>query len=180
MLHNTDQTRVDLAKQYFKGQGVEVGVEQGAFSEEICTASPGVKLFCVDAWKAYKGYRDHTRQAKLDRFYEITRERLAPYHCYLIRQFSQDAVLEFEDESLDFIYIDANHSYDQVAADIKAWIRKVKPHGVIAGHDYIRRKGQDQYYAVVNAVNDYVEAHKIKDLTIYRGDEAPSWMFFKP
>jgi hypothetical protein len=42
----------------------------------------------------------------------------------------------YEDESLDFVFIDANHEYAPVRADILAWLPKVKRDGVIAGHDY--------------------------------------------
>ena len=40
------------------------------------------------------------------------------------------------DESLDFVYIDADHEYASVLADLTAWTPKVKPYGFIGGHDY--------------------------------------------
>lgn len=173
------QTRNDLAK-LFTGIGAEIGVEQGVFSEIICQ-TPGVKkLYSIDAWRAYRGYRDHTRQTKLDRFYEITLRRLAAYNCEIIRKFSADAAANFVDESIDFVYIDANHDYNHVYEDLTLWSKKVKQGGIVSGHDYIRRKGQKLFYAVIQAVNNFVKAHTIEPLTIYRGDEVPSWMFIKP
>ena len=56
--------------------GAEIGVERGLYSEELCKANPNLKLSCIDAWKAYKGYRDHVDQAKLNRFHKETKERL--------------------------------------------------------------------------------------------------------
>lgn len=47
-----------------------------------------------------------------------------------------EACLQFEDNSLDFVYIDAEHTEKGVADDIKCWYSKVKIGGVIAGHDY--------------------------------------------
>lgn len=173
------QTRNDLARQ-FHGIGAEIGVEQGVFSEIICQTGTVEKLFSIDAWKAYRGYRDHTRQNKLDRFYEISQERLKSYHCQIVRKFSREAAGDFMDESLDFVYIDANHDYNHVYEDLTIWSKKVKHGGIISGHDYIRRKGQKQFYAVIGAVNNFVKANKIKGLTIYRGDVVPSWMFVNP
>ena len=49
---------------------------------------------------------------------------------------SVKAAARFANHSVDFVWIDADHSYDGVCADIAAWLPKVKPGGVIAGHDY--------------------------------------------
>ena len=68
--------------------GAEIGVEQGVFSESLLKDNPGCKLYAVDAWKAYRGYRDHTRQGKLDRFYESAKTRLASYNVEIVRKFS--------------------------------------------------------------------------------------------
>ena len=172
-------TREDLANIFFKGNGAEVGVEQGVFAEIICKAPDVKKLYCVDAWKSYRPYRDHVRQSKLDMFYDITKERLLGYNVEYIRKFSVDAAKDFEDGSLDFVYIDANHSYDFVKQDIAAWAPKVRSGGVIAGHDYIRRKGQDEFYNVIPAVDEYVAANNLT-LYVFRGDHPPSWMVIKP
>lgn len=177
-----NRTRTDLAE-LFHLLGfmhiAEIGVEQGEYSETICKNNLKAKVYCIDPWKAYKGYRDHTRQEKLDRFYETAKERLKSYSCEIIRKFSLDAVEDFSDESLDAVYIDANHSYESVLEDIVCWYKKIKFGGIIAGHDYIKRKNQDQYYAVVDAVNDFVKQNDISRLVIYRGESPASWMFMK-
>lgn len=173
-----NKTRDDLAQQ-FSGIGAEIGVEQGVFSEIICQVGNVKKLYAIDAWKAYSGYREHTGQQKLDNFYEISKMRLKPYNCELVRKFSTDAAQDFMDNSLDFVYIDANHDYKHVYEDITVWIRKIKKGGIISGHDYIRRKGQDQIYAVIKAVNDFVNANGIKELIIYKQESPASWYFIK-
>jgi len=178
-LISLQQTRTDLTRR-FKGIGAEIGVEQGAFSEIICQVPGVTQLYSIDAWKAYRGYRDHTRQSKLDRLYAIATQRLAPYNCVIIRKFSLDAARDFVDGSLDFVYIDANHDYQHVSEDLAAWTQKIKPGGIVGGHDYIRRKGQKQFYAVIPAVNNFVKANKIQELIIYRGDSSPSFLFLKP
>lgn len=165
------KTRNDLAS-LFKGIGVEVGTERAVFAKEI--AKHCDKLYCVDPFKAYKGYRDHVSQEKLDGFFAEAQERMRPFNCEFIRKFSLDAVNDFEDESLDFVYIDSNHDYENCKADIKAWSKKVKKGGIVAGHDYIERKGQGLYYGVKKAVKELSE-----DLTIWRGDKSPSWSYLK-
>lgn len=156
----------------FKGVGVELGVERAVFSKEIIKYAD--KLFLIDPWKAYRGYREHVSQDKLDGFFKEAQERMLGKNCEFIRKFSLDAVNDFEDNSLDFVYIDANHSYENVKADIEAWTKKVKVGGIVSGHDYIRRKGQAHIFGVVDAVNELKET-----VTIWRGDRSPSWSFIK-
>ena len=53
----------------------------------------------------------------------------------LIRNFSNQAVNEFEDESLDFVFIDASHDFHSVNEDIYLWKNKVNKGGMVSGHD---------------------------------------------
>lgn len=167
--------------------GAEIGVEQGEYSEILCLANPKLKLYAIDPWKAYRDYRDHTRQSKLDRFYETTKTRLAPYNCEIIRKFSLDAVRDFPNRSLDFVYIDANHNFQNVTNDIVEWSKKVKINGIISGHDYYKQKYKSQYHVwyVVNALTD---AYRIKpwfvlgSKLVLKGqirDKPRSWMWIK-
>lgn len=174
-MRETNQKRADLAK-LFKGVGVEVGVERGIFSKMICSRNPETKLYGVDPWQAYREYRDHVSQNKLDNFREQALTRLMPYNWIEIRKFSVEAAKDFADESLDFVYLDANHDHDHVLEDLKAWYPKLKVGGIMAGHDYIKRKGQDHLYDVVGALQDFITD---QELTIWRGDDSPSWSFIK-
>jgi len=66
---------------------------------------------------------------------------------------SLDAVNLFEDESIDFIFLDGDHSYEYVKQELHAWYPKVKPGGVIAGHDYIEltcgvKQAVDEFFGV--------------------------------
>ena len=47
------------------------------------------------------------------------------------------AAATYPDQSLDFVFLDADHDYESVKADIAAWLPKVKPGGILAGHDYM-------------------------------------------
>jgi hypothetical protein len=115
--------------------GVEIGVEEGIYSEKLCQA--GLKLFSVDPWLDYPGYRRWKMQDRLDKAYATAKAKLAPYDCTIIRKTSMDALKDFEDGSLDFVYIDGHHGFKFVAEDLFEWTKKVKKGGIIAGHDYI-------------------------------------------
>ncbi len=71
-------------------------------------------------------------------------------HFRIIRGLSHEAAHSFKDGTVDFVFIDAAHDYKSVSQDIEAWLPKVKPGGIMAGHDY------DEYYkyGVVAAVDD--------------------------
>lgn len=60
------------------------------------------------------------------------------------KDFSTECVKEFEDASIDFVYIDARHDRKGVLEDLQAYWPKVKMGGVIAGHDYIEQFEVDE------------------------------------
>jgi hypothetical protein len=159
---NTD--RESLATLFYElgfTVGAEIGVERGLYSEVLCKSNPGVELYSVDAWTAYKGYRDHVTQGKLDEIYADAKQRLAPYKCTLIKGYSLDVAKDFKDGSLDFVYIDANHEVRQVIDDISAWSRKVRPGGIIAGHDYVLRTGAGYIMHVPYAMEAWTRSYDI-------------------
>lgn len=191
MIEVPNVDRVSMMELFHKlgfTRGVEVGTERGVFAKQICQAIPGIHLSCVDPWLAYSGYREHVSQGRLDDFYEITKDRLKDYNVDLIRKYSADAVEDFEDGELDFVYIDGNHEYRHTVNDIALWTPKVRDGGIVAGHDYIKRKNPDYLMGVVPAVNGFVEAYAIQPLFIFgrkdkvegeKRDRNRSWMFVK-
>ena len=180
-----DFSRADLARLFCElgyKVGVELGVETGKFSETLLSNNPGLKLYCCDAWKAYRGYREHVSQDKLDGFLERTKERLQGYDFEIIRKFSHDGVKKFKDGELDFVYLDGNHTFDHIMHDLIVWGRKVKSGNLICGHDYFYPGNNDVCrYGVIDAVDAYTKAHGIQPLFIARGDapKAPSFFFVK-
>jgi hypothetical protein len=68
--------------------------------------------------------------------YDEAKARLAPYNCEFIKAFSMDAVKNFKDNSLDFVFIDGNHTFEYAINDIAEWGKKVRPGGIISGHDF--------------------------------------------
>lgn len=170
--------------------GAEIGVEQGEYSEVLLSKNPKLFLYLIDSWKAYRGYRDHTRQEKLDKFYQTTQQRLNPYlnRIKIFKGFSMDVVEGFNDNSLDFVYIDANHDFLHVAEDIHYWSKKVRPGGIVAGHDYVKRKNEAAHVHVRQVLNGYTDAYNIRPWFVLGREEKVegeirdmprSWMFVK-
>ena len=153
--------------------GAEIGVDRGLYAEELCKANPSVKLFCIDPWKVYKDYEDMQDSHYMNINYTHTKKRLAPYNCEIIKKSSMGAIKDFAPESLDFVYIDANHTYKYVLEDIKKWSKIVKPGGIVSGHDYIWRSHGHKKYDVKNAVDLYV---KENNLTLFLLNPS-SWFF---
>lgn len=170
--------------------GAEIGVYKGEFSEKFCKA--GLKLYAIDPWRVYKDYNHPRGQQRLDFQYEHTKRVLAPYpNCEVIRKTSMEAVEDFEDESLDFVYIDANHEFRYIAEDLYEWTKKVRRGGIVSGHDYFFTKSgtRHDHWHVAHVLKAYVEAFNISNWYLLgrkhtlpgeKRDKWRSWMFFKP
>ena len=105
-----------------KGVGVEIGVQNGYNLKQICSQWKG-RVLGVDMWPDESNY-------------ETAYEVLTGCDHVLIKGHSVIVADIIDDESLDWIYIDAGHSYEEVKADYYAWSPKVRIGGIISFHDY--------------------------------------------
>lgn len=187
-----DCSRDDLPEFFWeKGfkVGAEVGVYKGEFSEKL--SKVGLKLYAIDPWIVYKDYDNPRGQKRLDFQYEHTKRVLAPYsNCKIIRKTSMDALEDFKDESLDFVYIDANHDFRYIAEDLSEWTKKVKKGGIVSGHDYFftKTKTGQPHWHVAYVLKAYINCFGIENWYVLgrketvRGekrDKWRSWMFVK-
>lgn len=162
-----------LAEEGFT-KGAEIGVFGGYYSEQMFQHIPGLELLCVDLWGV----------GKYKRAEDEARVRLKPYNATIIKGDSAEVAKDVPDESLDFVYIDAAHDYENVKIDIQAWAPKVKVGGIVAGddfYDFPSGKG-----GVMRAVTEYTSHHhynlKLTDWDIdnpIRDDRQPSFWFVK-
>jgi hypothetical protein len=165
-LGNVD--RDDLASLFAElgfTKGAEIGVETGKYSQVLLSRNPNLKLNCIDAWEVYRGYREHLTQSKVDGLLETAKDRLKEYsnRTVFIKKYSADAAKDFPSKSLDFVYIDANHTLPYVIQDLYLWEPKVRHGGIIAGHDYCKRTNSNGYQVhVVEAVGAWAGAYQIK------------------
>jgi predicted O-methyltransferase YrrM len=99
----------------------------------------------------------NTSQEEHDKKYAQTVERLKPYgnRSHIVRAMSSEAAPSFADGSLDFVYIDANHSYEGCRDDIALWWPKVKVGGILAGHDYVDGAFPEGEFGVKQAVDAF-------------------------
>lgn len=136
---------------------VEVGAYLGrstAFlAVEVINSRKWPKVYVVDTWKGNLSEPDHMHEmGKLggDAYPHFCKNMTKVLHVLTpMRMESVEAASTFVDGSIDFVFIDADHRYDWVRSDIDAWWPKVKPGGVLAGHDY-----DDQFPGVRQAVDE--------------------------
>lgn len=176
-------------------KGAEIGVAAGEYSNILCRENPDMLLFGIDPYAPYAGYRDYTKENTFAHLENQARELLAKYPNYrFFKKFSTEAMEEFEDESLDFVYIDGNHSEPFVSQDIEGWYKKVRKGGILAGHDYARIRDNrnrgigDKNWAVIWAIQRFTKENGI-DPWFVIGTEAKvpgmirdasrSWMIVK-
>ncbi len=133
------KTRLNLIKKlntlFPNGKGVEIGVFKGEFSKEILNSWTGT-LYMVDVWRGLdEGYEDSSNQHNHTNAYTETTKNIKGFEdrAIMIRTSSEESSKLFLDESLDFIYIDANHAYDYVKEDINFWFPKLKKKWFIFG-----------------------------------------------
>ena len=175
-----------LSEMNLTGIGVEVGTYLGEFSEVILDNSRLSHLYSIDSWQDLTGtkYEDvgnHTYQEHMMHKAQAVK-RLSKYNGRnsILHMFSAQAVERFEDCSLDFVYIDAHHTYESCSEDIALWFPKVRVGGVFAGHDYIDDGFWDDrsFFGVKRAVNEFIEREQ---QTLHLTDEEQwrSWYVIK-
>lgn len=152
------------------GKGVEVGTCKGLFAANLLSLWPG-QLYCVDAWAPIPGYDEqYDHEANL----KEAHERLREYEdrCTICRMTSLQASEGFENATLDFVYLDANHGYQAVRDDLNAWYPKVRKGGILAGDDYgivpeqwIEMGHGKVRFGVKRAVDEWAKTHR-KNISI--------------
>lgn len=142
--------------------GAEVGVYRGQLSEILLGSFPHLFLTLVDPWRAHiappRGIRGDDwlqyDQGKWDDIYADVLNRIGPTtsRCRVMRMLSDQAAMQIEDKSLDFVYIDADHTYESVRQDIQLWLPKAKR--LIFGHDYGGKNDRMGVWGVKRAVDE--------------------------
>ncbi len=130
---------------------VEVGSWKGKSTHALLSGTKGT-VTAVDTWQGSEDPRDHTNiLAKQDDIYGIFEKNTSDFkNLKVVPQASPGAANYFDDKSIDFLFIDAGHTYEDVKKDLIAWMPKMKPDGLISGHDYM----PDVWMGVIQAVNE--------------------------
>jgi len=119
----------------------EIGVNKGESSHIFRTHFPNAHLFLIDPWQPCSEYliSGTPISRKLKHYEKAYRNTLNLFqndpHTTILRKTSLEAT-EHTPNNLDLVFIDANHTYTHVKENSLAWLPKVRPGGIVAGHDY--------------------------------------------
>lgn len=144
------------------GTCLEIGVLKGIFSKKILDITKPKILHGVDPW-CTQNTATNQRYTHDDNLM-FTKKLLEPYiinkKLVLHQTFSEVLLPTFPDNYFDWVYIDGNHSYESVSAELKILDKKVKKSGYILGHDFINPdlypENRRHRFQVVQAVKDFV------------------------
>jgi hypothetical protein len=202
VLQNRNELGALLEKEGLK-VGVEIGVQRGGFAEITLGAwTSASKYYLIDPWKHQNNYADgaNVNNNEQEQILNEAKHRLAKHgdKVVFLRKFSTEAVDDFEDESVDFVYVDARHDYNGVMQDMTLFYPKLKKGGIMAGHDYVtqedvlREKGPTTTErwdlnedgsinpgAVKGAVNDFADKNNKQLILCYRESMWYTWYFRK-
>lgn len=148
---------------------VEVGSWAGRSSDAILSGSKG-KVWCVDTWQGAKDLQDLTNSmAKQRDMLEVFKKNVGHYsNLNIVHKPSVEGAKDFEDGSVDCCFVDAGHTKDEVAQDIKAWLPKVKKGGILCGHDYLPNtwmgvvEAVDEAFGKPDEIIDWIWVHYVK------------------
>lgn len=154
-------------------KGAEIGVSQGRFTMFLCAVMHDMEILAVDRWEekptrdgegkqTYEGW-DH--EGNYTRFKDTCSQYFGD-RVSVLRSDSVAGAEHVEDGSLDFVFIDADHTYEGCKADILAWAPKVRVGGMICGHDYSQK-----WPGVIQAVNELTDKRLISHDSV--------WVHFK-
>lgn len=160
-----DNSRLSLLEKIKPGyKCIEVGVFKGDFAEFILKMEPS-ELHLIDPWISImdvparwhaipQSNMDEIKQSVIDRFSADSR-------VDIIDKYSIDALDNFDDNSLDWIYLDANHSYSFIQQDLENWWHKLKPGGCLCGNAYQDDDAQIRLldFGIIPAVDIFLEDH---------------------
>ena len=124
-------------------RGAEVGVWKGAFAENMLTKATGLtEYILVDPWEHLEDWNKpfNVKQREFDAVYQeaMKRTKNGPHgnKVTVLRGKSHVQAAQVPDESLDFVYIDGDHTLKGIVIDLVTWYPKVKIGGLVSGDDF--------------------------------------------
>lgn len=150
--------------------GVEIGVCEGHSALRLL--EHGVRfLFLVDPWADYEGFMAYGGVGGAENVHQDCLERLSAYQNRFAIFRMPSAEAERFIPEVDFVWVDGNHAYEYVKSDLEFYWPKVKPGGLLCGHDYTN-SGSCQ---VQRAVDEFAYNRMLRVEVL-----APCWFIRRP
>ena len=130
---NRAEWLVSIINEHGYRLGVELGVKCGDTLAHILKECQNVSMIGVDLWQAAPGYESWDHDDNMSQAAAVA--DAYPGRLTLMRECTWDAAGSFEDGSLDFVFVDGDHRTESVLRDIAAWRPKIRPGGMLCGHD---------------------------------------------
>ena len=165
----------DLVMHLFSEQetivGLEIGVASGWTMNHFLQNLSNLQLTGIDPYVGYMDGHIQITQELLDAQYLAAQDNISDFapRGQILRGYSQDFVNSFEDESLDYIFIDGDHSYEGALRDCELFFPKIKSGGIFAGHDW-------SFDGVRKAVNEFKDRNGSPNIRIV---EVDVWYWIK-
>jgi SAM-dependent methyltransferase len=183
-------SREELLRIFPKGAvGAEIGVAEGTFSAAILEAAEPGQLHLIDPWSFLETGPDLLRGrghlAEVDRagagkfgapasvpegdgkYAEVVARFEGEPRVHIHRQYSYKTAGSFPDQFFDFVYIDGDHHYEFVLRDLEDFAAKLKPGGLMFGHDFFEDAfARQEHYGVVDAVNAFLKRSDFRFLML--------------
>lgn len=146
--------------------GVEIGCASGHTSEHLMRALPNLQWTGVDPYIDYVDWNSNILVNLQSQYEEVDRKIMKAYpdRTAFLRMTSDEAVKLFPDNSLDFVFIDGLHTYEQVKLDCQNFYPKMKKGALFSGHDYTIIDG---VHRAVNEFKDSIDPGIVIGVTNY-------------
>ena len=165
-----------------KGHGAEIGVQQGEFSKIIRATWKGKYLHLIDRWRSDDDYKDIANvsdETHKQFYFKVLNLFADDQGVFVYKMDSIFAAQQFPDNYFDWIYLDADHSYDGCKKDLNVWYPKLKPGGIFAGHDFLNGNIPAGEFGVKAAVEEFIQDKEVQ-LSVTSEDLWKSWYLIKP
>lgn len=167
--------------------GAEIGVETGLFSKYLLGTGLFDKLYSIDPWSpiipgvSQDGEQYYSENAH--RTYLLAKDTLRMYgeRSVILRMTSHAAAEHLDKENFDFVFLDGDHTKSGVSIDLKDWWSRIKPGGMLAGHDYFDvdmdcGQGIVSSFGVKSAVDEFALENGLTVSTVEEEAESLNWL----
>ena len=163
---------------------MELGVQRGWFSKAILNLAKPSKLYLVDLWKQQPGdvYSDSANipDDAQEQYYastlELLKSEISNGIVQVIRASTVEAMRNMPPDLVDYVYVDANHSYEATLTDLTEALRIISLTGIIMGHDYCHGNIHGHRWGVIQAIAFFLRKHPSLQLVCVTDDSPPTYL----